>query len=121
MRIRRPLSLYSYRGLAEREYGIVASRQRKANNKLCLKLKTEYEGNVGLGALLAFGLYVLQTGIILVLADGMGSLGALLFILVFVPPVSQFLYIVPLYKERKTSGQAFNFQWIDGWRRFHGN
>jgi hypothetical protein len=100
-----PLSLYiSF--TFQYETGARADNRRAKNQTNMFEQKAEEnEGNVGLGALLAFALYVLQTGMILVLANGIGSLGAFLFILAFVPPVSQFLYVVPLYKERKSSGR----------------
>ena len=85
-----------------------------------LEQEVENEGNVGLGALAAFGLYVLQTGFILLVADGIASLGAFLFILAFVPPVSQFLYIIPLYKERKGSSRPSTAHGLLGGAAFMG-
>src|SRR5579884_1634240 len=85
-----------------------------------LEQQTENDGNIGLGALLAFGLYVLQTSFIFVVADGSKSLGLLPFCLAFVPPVSQFLYIMPLYKERKSNGRPSTANGLMGGAVFMG-
>jgi hypothetical protein len=96
------------------------TQAQEGKSQTMFELKAENEGNVGLGALLAFGLYVLQTGFILVVADGIGRLGAFVFIVVFVPPVSQFLYIIPLYKERKGSGRPSTAYGLMGGAVFMG-
>jgi hypothetical protein len=71
------------------------------------ELETQNEGSVGIGVNTAFGLYLVQAGIILVTADSPRvGLGAFLQILAFVPPLSQFLYILPLYRERRSKGKS---------------
>ncbi len=66
----------------------------------------EDEGSVGFGAIIAAALFVVQTGIILLVTDSPSvSLEGFFRILAFVPPLSQFLYVLPLYIERKRSGK----------------
>ena len=64
------------------------------------------QGNVGAGALLAFVLYVMQARLILLFANS-PSVGrnAFFLIVAFVPPITQFLYVVPLYAQRKSKGR----------------
>jgi hypothetical protein len=71
------------------------------------EMERQEEGSVIVGAILAIGLYLLQAFIILYASDNASVSEVRFFqILAYVPPLSQFLYIVPLFIERRNRGRS---------------
>ena len=71
------------------------------------EMESHEEGSVTVGAILAIALYLLQALIILYASDNASVSEAKFFrILAYVPPLNQFLYIVPLFVERRNRGRS---------------
>ncbi len=65
----------------------------------------EHPGNTGLGALLAIGLFILNWLLVAFLAQQFSRGLAWVPVLLFVPPVTQFFYILPLWRYTKHKGR----------------